>query len=287
MLIRPYIRLLRPEVWLVSVAGLMVGVIIASQDNFSLLPVNISALITAILGMASATILNDICDRQEDKTQIEFKPLASGQVDIRDAKILYILIVGLFLANAYMVNGLFFVLTLVAWLVSLSYSVKPLRFKERHILSYVSMAFGACVLLPFMGYVAKKQTLDIMVIAPVNLVLFTFALFAMIGKDIVHHHIDCAAGTKTFVVRVGKKRAINMQTTGMILSPLLLPLFVITGLLPTNCMIAFVFYPAIVYMAAHFRRQRFEEMPASPYMLMRNFTGFSIFAIVLALGFVI
>lgn len=272
----------------------MVGSVVASKGALPLLvPNELLLIVSAILFTSSGNIMNDICDREQDKKK-RFKPLASGHVSLRDAKMLYTIVVGLAIAIAYTINFLCFILAVSGCLLGALYSVRPVRLKEKYMLSYVTLAFCGTIMLPFYGYAATKHVLDIIVIAPISFVLFAFMTFSFIGKDIIDYRNDYEAGVETLPIRLGKKCARRMLSAGLLLSPLLVPLFILMELLPMNCMLVFLSYPAILYVVYSWLSGRYEKLLTLPFTPARGFQfeaqtqfAFVLCQIFLILGYII
>jgi 4-hydroxybenzoate polyprenyltransferase len=137
----PVIKLFRLKQWIKN--GLLFAALIFSFSFFDIQKVLISfiAFISFCLLSSSVYIFNDLIDIEEDRTHPKKKhrPLTAGTISVKNAILLLIVLLAISLTLAWLINLLFFILTLLYLLLNVSYS---LWLKHMVILDVFAIAFG-------------------------------------------------------------------------------------------------------------------------------------------------
>ncbi len=116
----PYIELVRPNICLLSVFGLIVGLLLVEIPlNLWILPV-----LSIFLISASGNIINDYFDFGIDKINKPERPLPSGRVSKKMALIFYLKLAFLGLFISFFVSLNFFFLALLNSFLVFTYSLK-------------------------------------------------------------------------------------------------------------------------------------------------------------------
>lgn len=175
-LLRNIFRLLRPRQWIKNFA--IFAAILLSGELF-----NFSAFLNVVYGFmvfcaisSSIYIINDLFDIKKDRLHPfkRFRPLANNEVPIPLAVVLAIVLaVGSILAS-YIINPGFFFITVIYFILHLSYSAV---LKHIEIVDILTLA-GGYILRVFAGEVVS----DFHISAWLFLTVISLSLFLAIGK---------------------------------------------------------------------------------------------------------
>ena len=102
----------------------------------------ISGITSLIFLNAASNTLNQVYDRKIDRVNKAYRPIPSGVVTPKEGLWISMILYGLSLWRAAMVNRSFILLVLLLILFTISYSVPPLRLKKRLWISNISVAVG-------------------------------------------------------------------------------------------------------------------------------------------------
>jgi hypothetical protein len=206
----------------------------------------ILAFVTITIGLAIAEFADTYADRHEDPIYVPSSPLVTGELDEGTAKkafilqnILYglLLIAILVLTFQYNWYGSRYGLTIalaIGWAVSLTYSLRPFRFKET-IACPLVWSLGL-TLLPVCGWLA---------VAPLNSLIIAFAAFWYVlclsyalsmtklrktFDALMVGHIEVEEGksvwdVKTVGLSIGIKPAVAFEAITSLGSFILIPIF--------------------------------------------------------------
>ena len=183
------------------------------------MPVVASLAVAVAITLSAFAVyaLNDICDVEIDKINDQKRPLPSGRVTMREAKILTVALFAAALSLAYVVNIWAFTFTLIFSFLGIAYSVPPLRFKDG---LFANIIWGIGIGTAIIGG-ASVGEVNIHAIAAA----FTMAfLTAGCGftKDLKDLKGDRALNIHTLPIILGEKKAIKVMTAA---SALGFPLF--------------------------------------------------------------
>jgi geranylgeranylglycerol-phosphate geranylgeranyltransferase len=116
----PYIELIRPNVSLLAIFGLIVGLILVD------IPIQLWTLpiLTAFLITSSGNVINDYFDFKIDKINKPNRPIPAGKIHRKDALFFYSILVSLGLVISSYISLNFFLLTLLNSILAFIYSKK-------------------------------------------------------------------------------------------------------------------------------------------------------------------
>lgn len=117
---------MRPKQWIKNLFCFAAILFSGNLTNFDLLFVNIIAFL-AFCGISSCVyIVNDISDIESDRVhkQKRFRPLASGEVSLTEARLLFIVIFAITMFITFNLNLNFIFVVLTYFVVNLLYSLK-------------------------------------------------------------------------------------------------------------------------------------------------------------------
>lgn len=168
----------RPNTWLRVWGEMLIGAAAAHPLNFRLEPFFLAFIATSPLLWTGAYMLNDVTDTDLDHQHPvrSRRPIAHGEIDKRTALIAIATLTALSLLLARLVDTRLIMILMLLALSQISYTVKPLRFKERPILDIAVNGFNS-VLRFFAGWVSQTATAPIpfvliIMLASIKLVLF-------------------------------------------------------------------------------------------------------------------
>lgn len=190
----------------------------------------LGTLMAAALNGASNGI-NQIYDLDVDRVNKPRRPIPSGRMSIREAAWVTAVLYALALLLAGIVNLQCFVLATAAALLTVIYSVPPLRTKRHAILANLTIAIPRGVLLKVAGWSTVRTVTADPEPWYIGLIFGLFLLGASTTKDFADMEGDKAGGCITLPVRYGPTRAAWMISPFFVLPFLLIPLGVHWGIL--------------------------------------------------------
>lgn len=240
--VRVYSELARPFTLLAPALGMVSGgvmgwgaVVRPASEPFPLIPVAMGALMAALLNAAS-NALNQICDVEIDKINKPERPLASGRMSKSKAAWLSGILYVFALILAGLINLQCLALASAAALLTIAYSVPPIRTKRFWLLATITIALPRGSLLVVAGW---STAAGVNHLEPwyVSLVLGGFLLGAASTKDFADVAGDRAGGCRTLPVVYGARKATILISPFLVLPFLLLPIGVRIDLLTGNPLI--------------------------------------------------
>jgi len=227
-----YLELVRPFTLIAPVVGFLSGAIIASEamPNFTCL---VGALSAAILNAAS-NVNNQYFDLDIDKTNKPFRPYPTGRISKRQIIIFTLLLYFSALILAWSINLRLFSIILITAVISFFYSAPPVRTKQYHFLSNISIALPRGMLLIVAGWSVTKPIFDL---SPwfIGLIFALYLVGAATTKDFSDIRGDSQFGIKTLPVLYGVKKAAQIISPFFYIPFLLIPLGVIMHIIkPTT-----------------------------------------------------
>jgi 4-hydroxybenzoate polyprenyltransferase len=192
----------------------------------------LGTMMAAILNAGSNT-LNQICDLEVDRVNKPGRPLPRGRIGIGEAWAVTGVFFAVALALAWLVNLSCFLLASSAAVLTILYSVPPVRTKARGAWANLTIAIPRGVLLKVAGWSCVKPILDV---EPwyIGVIFGLFLLGASSTKDFADMKGDAAGGCRTLPILYGVKRAAWMISPSFVLPFLLMPLGVGLGILTGN-----------------------------------------------------
>jgi 4-hydroxybenzoate polyprenyltransferase len=183
----------------------------------------LGTLMAAVLNGASNGI-NQIYDLQIDRVNKPRRPIPSGRMSVRQAGVATTALYLLAMLLGALVNWQCFALASAAALLTVIYSVPPLRTKRFTFLANLTIAIPRGVLLKVAGWSAVRDVLHDGEPWTIGLVFGSFLLGATTTKDFADMKGDAADGCATLPVRFGPRKAAWMISPFFVLPFLLIPL---------------------------------------------------------------
>lgn len=196
-----YFRVIVPCYVPVALAAMILGLTVSGGFLNTTI---IFAAISVVALIAGFNTFNGLTDIQIDKINKPYRPIPSGEISRIKALLYSIFLYSISIFIAYNINQQFFYLTLAMGLLTLFYSLPPIRLRKRVFLNNLSGGVIYGVLCPLLGW-ALFPTNPI----PIFIVVFTFLLaFALsIAKDFEDVLGDKMFEVKTLPVTLGAKNS--------------------------------------------------------------------------------
>lgn len=210
-----WFRIIRPPIVLISFLGALVGALNASAYlNDGIIELSLFQIFLIIFGAvclsAGLMIHNDVTDLKSDKINRPDKPLPSGRIAIKTARITGLLLMIFSIAIALLVNindtgmlnwrcGVF---TLSIVFVGLYYNHYG---KYHSIFGHMAVAYGVGAIPCWGSLVAAPEYLFLMF--PLGLAIFTQEIGREIMVNAGDFNGDLKAGYKTLPILLGRKKA--------------------------------------------------------------------------------
>jgi 4-hydroxybenzoate polyprenyltransferase len=231
--LRGFVDLLRPFTLLAPLVGGLCGAILGAKSedfrNFDLLQL-IYGVGTLVIINAASNALNQVTDLEIDRINKPYRPIPSKIVSVNEALSVAALLYAFALFRAFLLNSIFFGFVSIIIGVTMGYSLPPLRFKKRLLLSNVSIAMGRGLL----GFVAA-WTIFGYVWDPfpwiLGSIMFVYLLGTATTKDFTDIAGDKKYGIKTLPTIYGTKKSALFTIPFFILPFLLIPLIAFGGYL--------------------------------------------------------
>jgi geranylgeranylglycerol-phosphate geranylgeranyltransferase len=221
-----FIRLIRPVNCLMMGFAVLVGAVLANPQLGSLNWLNLLfGFLTGFTFCAAAMVINDYYDRKIDAINEPQRPIPSGTVKPKEAKVFVIVLSVVGFVFAGFVSVLCFVVAVAA----LAITAKYITVGKRSGLPG-NFLVSICVAIPFIyGSITSIGTVGL------NVLLFASMAFLSntgreITKGIVDAKGDSAEGVKTLAVRLGEKNAAFAAVAFYILAVVLTPFTWFLGL---------------------------------------------------------
>ncbi len=194
--------------------------------------------------LAAANVLNMITDKEIDKVNLPNRPLPSGRISEKDLLHFYMLLVSLTLIPPLFISPLLFVIALSGIVIGIIYSVKPVRLKEKYLLSNMSIAFGYGIISFFIGFLSAGGSISS---APLWIPIFLFVMDigGSISKDYKDIEGDKLFNMRTLPVVHEKNTCIKIHSIFLLLPFIALILLSLFSVLP----LVFVSTGALAFLA--------------------------------------
>jgi 4-hydroxybenzoate polyprenyltransferase len=241
--VKPYIELGRPFTLIAPALGFFAGAVTAigaaprQPWSASLLVYPaIGAHMPAVLNSAS-NALNQIYDLEIDRINKPKRPLPSGRLTLRGARVFTCVSYALALWLAWLVAPLgrheCFWIVVVATVMTFVYSAPPFRTKRLGIWANVTIAVPRGVLLKAAGWSAVKTIIGL---EPwyIGSIFGLFLLGASTTKDFADIEGDLRGGCSTLPIRHGVKKAAWMIAPSFVAPFLMIPIGAELGILTGN-----------------------------------------------------
>ena len=239
----------------------------------------------AILNGASNT-LNQVTDIKTDKISKPYRPLIRGNVPVRKALIISIILYSMAIFISLFINPMFSFLVLLIAFFSITYSIPP-RFKDVLFVNQLWIAIPRGLL----GILASWSVFG-SPINPLPLVIGLIAMCFLVGgsitKDIVDNDADKKTGTRTLVNTFGVKKAATLSLPFMVFPFVYIPMLIHSGILESYLWIlTFLALPAFLIFYLMIKENRkdglLENTPSWTLMYVTYFVfafGFSVLTVI-------
>jgi 4-hydroxybenzoate polyprenyltransferase len=191
----------------------------------------VSGILSLVILNAASNTLNQVYDLDIDRVNKSYRPIPSGLISRTEGLWLSVIMYAFAIWRAAFVSRWFVLLVSILAIITISYSVPPLRLKKRLWLSNISIAIPRGML----GFVAAWTIMGDLT-DPIPWVLGSIMAVFLIGstttKDITDVVGDSMHGIRTLPVFYGKKRSIAYSIPFFIFPFILMGFYWAVGILP-------------------------------------------------------
>jgi 4-hydroxybenzoate polyprenyltransferase len=282
-----YVELIRPFTLLAPLFGGLGASLLAlsSQDfeGFSW-PTLIYGVVTLMLLNAASNCMNAAYDAHIDRINKPYRPIPKGLVTRDEAFSIAFLLYFVAFVRAMLISVEFWALVTIITIITIYYSMPPVRFKKRFWVSNISIALARGLL----GFVAAWSIFgDPSDPTPwvIGGILFIYLVGATTSKDFTDIEGDREFGMRTLPVVYGPKRAALVTGPFFILPFIFIPLGVLRGYLidaSNYLMVLMVWGIYVMVMLQNHATERdpnFENSPVWKHMYLMLFAlqiGFAV-----------
>lgn len=207
-----FLQLCRPYTLLAPGVGIVCGSLLAWESASAALGIPERALLlllsmlSAMVLNAASNIINEIYDIEIDRINKPERPLPSGAISVKKARVYSLSLYGASLLLAACVNLNFLLLVSIAAIATVIYSVPPFRTKRHWLFAALTIAIPRGMLLKVAGWAVLS---DILQPEPwiIGGIYGIFLLGASATKDFSDIQGDAAHGCVTLPVRFGVQKA--------------------------------------------------------------------------------
>ncbi len=292
--IAAYIELIRPFTLLAPLFGGLGGALLAlMHQDFSGFEWGtlIFGVATLVMLNAASNCLNAAYDAHIDAVNKPHRPIPRGLVTREEASSLALLIYFIAFFRAILISIQFWAIVTLITLLTIYYSMPPVRLKKRLWISNITIAFGRGGLGFLAAWTIFGDPLD-PIPWVIGGILFIFLVGATTSKDFTDLEGDRRYGMRTLPVVYGPRRAALITTPFFVAPLLLIPIAVLRGYLieEANYLMALsVWGVYVMYMLqghAMDRDPNFENSPVWKHMYLMLFALQLGFALVYAYDYV-
>lgn len=199
--VQPYIALIRPVNALMMGLAVVVGEVAMLGAIPDLIKILFGFFVSFFL-TSSSMVINDILDVEIDRINMPNRPIPSGRVSPRSAKIYAVTLMFFGILSAFPLSVYAVPLAIITFLVSLIYNIKG---KKGGLIGNIMVAY--CVAVPLLfGGLAVADTIDAKIA-----VFFLLAFLATTGREVVKGIADIKGdrikGIATVALSHGPKQA--------------------------------------------------------------------------------
>jgi len=240
--LKSYIELVRIHNVIGASIGAIMGFLVSSGWHIELKQLIISAIVVGLIA-AGGYVINDIYDIEIDKINKPYRPLPSGKVSLRMAKVVTILafLLGIFLS---IFLGIYNFILAILVSISLIYYAKSL--KKTGIYGNILVATNTALSIFYGGLAYFSGDWLIRIIVP-TFYSFFLTLSREIVKGIEDYNGDLAYNVKTLATTLGIRKAWKIAKILLIILILISPIPYFLGfnfLYPI--MLAITFLPFVI-----------------------------------------
>ncbi len=156
-----YLNLIRWKTQIINITGFLVGHIFATY--LSIIDYKfLLALVCGILTLSGIHALNQYTDAEIDIINRKARPIPLGLLTRNQVLAIVVTLYVLSLIIGLFVNIEFLTVEILAILIGILYSVKPIRLKDRFLLSYLSIALGYEFLTFLAGWSVYRSIIELL-----------------------------------------------------------------------------------------------------------------------------
>jgi 4-hydroxybenzoate polyprenyltransferase len=242
---------------------------------------------------AGSNVLNQVYDIKIDRINKPYRPIPSKIITLDEARtVAWVLYLVTLWRAAAVSSGAFLFLILIIMLITIFYSIPPVRLKKRLFISNLSIAFARGMLGFAAGWCIFGDPFNP---TPwlIGMVMSIYLIGAVTTKDFTDIKGDKKFGMRTLPVEFGKKTAINISAPFFVSPFILIPLGIWRGHLIESTMnmivliVWGVYIVVLLYKFADTPDKKFENTPVwlhMYFMLMAIQLGFCLIYIQNALN---
>ena len=239
MFIINLLKLARPRTWIFIILSFTIGWLLTG----SILSINFFiGLIVYILLVANVNLVNVYTDIEEDRINLPHRIKMIERVGLKKLVYSFTILYAIATLLALTLPFWFFVVYLIAFFDTVSYSLEPLRFKKRPILSLIT--FSGAVFFPLIG--GWTLTNDIFSISA--LIFFLGYWFLTYGtiKNLPDFKGDKIAGLRTSAtVFSTRRKAVGVASALLLSSYVILFLLLLFNYIEYKFALLFLLLPVI------------------------------------------
>ena len=249
-MISDYFKMFRPFTLVAVALGSFSAGLIAMHDtnNFSLQNFLILALVMFIMAVtnASGNVINELFDKDIDRISKPYRPYVSGKVSFENANTFAVMLFGLGIVLAFLINVYFGILVAIIQFFAWNYSAPPLRFKKRFVWGNLAIATPRGALGVFAAYVALSTHISWAIVILSSALAF-YVFFGNTTKDFFDYEADKLNGIRNFVTVFGIKRSALLSIAGFYIPFVFFNLGVFLHLLPKDMLFMNILLPVSIY----------------------------------------
>ena len=185
----------------------------------------------AVLNGAS-NALNQVTDVRADKISKPYRPIPRGDVSLKEAKIISLIMYIIAVAMATSVNVMFCVFVLMITVFTITYSLPP-RLKNVLFLNQLWVGIPRGLLGILASWSVFGNALQPLPLT-IGLIAMCFLIGGSVTKDITDKEADKETGTRTLVNTYGVKQAAFIALPFMFFPFAFIPLLIDSGILGSN-----------------------------------------------------
>jgi len=250
------------------------------------LPTIILASVSLALLNAASNALNQVTDVESDKISKPYRPIPMGKITIMEATVVSIILYLFSISIAWFINKVFFLITLLIVVFTITYSLPP-RFKKTLFLNQLWVALPRGFLGIIVSWSVFGDPLGFLPLTAATIAFF-FLLGGSVTKDVKDCYADILTGSRTLINTYGVEKS-SFMVFPFLFTPFLFILILIDmGLLdtlywPLSLLVIpgfLVFY--LMFLNKNNIGSRFENTPAWCLMYITYFLfafGFSMISI--------
>jgi len=199
----PYIQIIRPNVCLLSVFGLIVGSVVCGAVWLVKPIMMLYAAITSFLICSSGNVINDYFDFEIDKINKPNRPIPSGRISRKNV-VFYFIILGLSgLGFAYFVSFPFFIIALFNFFVLTAYAS---NLKRTLLVGNFTVSYLAVSSVFASGFIVNSFQFSMPLLLLI-IISFFGTMSREIFKDIEDVKGDKTVGAKTLPIVIGAPKS--------------------------------------------------------------------------------